>query len=170
LGALTAPAGAFSAASHKTSTLRSPAFASSMIVLAIISSVRSAWRVIAKRAISNAMPMRRTVSGSNLWPLRMVGLGHGARSYHRRERDWSLGHRRLARAAVGDKNTLAQPSSKSVANRTDQVTRAAHVALPECPAYCQPPPSQSTGNLQGFICHATYRGPMPAQRQTVLEG
>src|SRR5262249_45259967 len=34
LGALTAPAGAFSAASPKTSTSRSPAFASSMIFLA----------------------------------------------------------------------------------------------------------------------------------------
>jgi len=44
LGALIALAGTFSAASHKTSTLRSPAFASSMIFWAIISSVRSAGR------------------------------------------------------------------------------------------------------------------------------
>src|SRR5262249_60795342 len=42
LGALTAPVGTFSAASHRPSTLRSPAFASSMIFFAILSSVRSA--------------------------------------------------------------------------------------------------------------------------------
>src|SRR5215471_10500123 len=45
LGALTAPGSAFSAASPKTSTSRSPTFASSMILLTIISSVRSAGRL-----------------------------------------------------------------------------------------------------------------------------
>ncbi len=46
----------FSAASHKTSTLRSPDFASSMILAAIASSVRWARRGArrAARAISNA--------------------------------------------------------------------------------------------------------------------
>src|SRR5215471_17223158 len=75
LGTLTAPAGAFSAASHKTSTLRSPAFASPMILLAIISSVRSAGRLTAARAVSNAMPMRRAVSGSKFWPLKKGLMG-----------------------------------------------------------------------------------------------
>jgi len=75
LGALTAPAGTFSAASHKASTLRSPAFASSMIVLAIISSLRSPERLMAARAVSNAMPMRRAVSGSKVWPLKKGLMG-----------------------------------------------------------------------------------------------
>jgi len=61
LGALTAPASAFSAASPKTSTSRSPAFASSMILLTIISSVRSAGRLTAARAVSKATPMRPAV-------------------------------------------------------------------------------------------------------------
>src|SRR5262249_42856974 len=73
LGAMIAPVGTFSAASQKTSTLRSPAFASSMIFLAIISSVRSPGRLTAARADSKATPMRRTVSGSKFWPL-MKGL------------------------------------------------------------------------------------------------
>jgi len=68
LGALTAPAGTFSAASDKTSTLRSPAFASSMILLAMISSLRSRGHLMAARAISNATPRRRTVSGSKVCP------------------------------------------------------------------------------------------------------
>jgi hypothetical protein len=58
LGALTAPAGTFSAASDKTSTLRSPAFASSMMLLAMISSLRSRGHLMAARAISNATPSR----------------------------------------------------------------------------------------------------------------
>src|SRR5947209_10296802 len=58
LGAVSAGAGTLSAAEHKTSALRSPAIASSMIVLAIISSVRSPRRLTAARAISNAMPTR----------------------------------------------------------------------------------------------------------------
>src|SRR5262249_39622110 len=70
LGELIAPAGTFSAASHKTSTLRSPAFASSMIVLAIISSLRPPGRLMAARAVSNAMPTRRAVSGSKVGPFR----------------------------------------------------------------------------------------------------
>ena len=80
LGALTAPARAFSAASHKTSTLRSPAFASSMIVLAMISSLRSRGHLIAARAISNAMPRRRAVSGSKVWPLKKGLMGTRAPS------------------------------------------------------------------------------------------
>ena len=58
------------AASHRRPGWRSPAFASSMIFLAtasrvgLIPSVRSRTT----RAISKAMPMRRTVSASNLWP------------------------------------------------------------------------------------------------------
>jgi hypothetical protein len=80
LGALTAPAGAFSAASHKTSTLRSPAFASSMIVLAMTSSLRSRRHLIAARAISNATPRRRTVSGSKVWPLKKDLMGTRAPS------------------------------------------------------------------------------------------
>src|SRR6266700_3691011 len=74
--ALTAPAGGFSAASHKTSTLRSPAVASSMIVLAMISSLRSRGRLIAARAVSNAMPRRRMVSGSKVWPFKKGLMGH----------------------------------------------------------------------------------------------
>ena len=60
-------AGKFSAALLKTSTSRSPAFASSMIFLAITSSVRSAGRLIAARTVSNAMPISRVVSGSKFW-------------------------------------------------------------------------------------------------------
>jgi len=78
LGALTAPAGTFSAASHKTSTLRSPAFASPMIVLAIISSVRSPGRLIAARAVSKATPTRRVVSRSKVWPLKKGLMATGA--------------------------------------------------------------------------------------------
>jgi len=77
---LTAPVGAFSAASHKTSTSRSPAFASSMIVLAIISSLRSARRLMAARAVSNAMPTRRAVSGSKVWPFKKGLMGTRAHS------------------------------------------------------------------------------------------
>src|SRR4029077_13724032 len=51
LGALTSPAGTFSAASHKTSTSRSPAFASSMIVLAMISSSGRSRTNVAKAAL-----------------------------------------------------------------------------------------------------------------------
>src|SRR5215468_3249622 len=36
----------------------------------IISSVRSVGRLTAARAVSNAMPMRRAVSGSKFWPLK----------------------------------------------------------------------------------------------------
>jgi hypothetical protein len=75
LGALTAPVGTFSAASHRRSTLRSPAFASSMIVLAIISSVRSPGRLTAARAVSKATPMRRVASGSKVWPLKKSLMG-----------------------------------------------------------------------------------------------
>ncbi len=78
--ALTAPAGGFSAASHKTSTLRSPAVASSMIVLAMISSLRSRGRLIAARAVSNAMPRRRMVSGSKVWPFKKGLMGTRASS------------------------------------------------------------------------------------------
>jgi hypothetical protein len=60
--------GTFSAASDNTSTLRSPAFASSMILLAIISSLRSRGHLMAARAISNATPRRRVVSRSKVWP------------------------------------------------------------------------------------------------------
>jgi len=49
-GTLTAPAGTFSAASHRPSTLRSPAFASSMIFLAIISSVSEIGGAVDSRA------------------------------------------------------------------------------------------------------------------------
>ena len=80
MGALTAPAGGFSAASHKTSTLRSPAFASSMIVLAMISSLRSPGRLIAARAVSNAMPRRRMISGSKVWPFKKGLMGTRASS------------------------------------------------------------------------------------------
>src|SRR5262245_9887992 len=74
LGALT-NAGAFSAAPPKTSTSRSPAFASSMIFLAIISSVRSPGRLTAARADSKATPMRRVVSGSKFWPCKKGVMG-----------------------------------------------------------------------------------------------
>ena len=73
LGALTPGPGTFSAVSHKTSILRSPAVASLMIVL--ISSVASRGRFTAARAISNAMPMRRMVSGSKRWPSRNGRMG-----------------------------------------------------------------------------------------------
>src|SRR5262249_16803553 len=76
LGALTAPVGTFSAASHRPSTLRSPAFASSIILLGIISAVRSARRLTAARAVSKATPMRRVVSGSKVWPLKIRSNGH----------------------------------------------------------------------------------------------
>src|SRR5262249_46587225 len=75
LGTLIAPAGTFSAASHKTSTLRSPAFASSISVLAIISSLRSARRFMAAPASSNATPRRRVVSGSKVWPCKKDLMG-----------------------------------------------------------------------------------------------
>ena len=74
---LTAPVGTFSAASPKTSTSRSPAFASSMIFLAIISSVMSPGRLTAARADSKATPMRRVVSGSKVWPLKKGLMGTG---------------------------------------------------------------------------------------------
>src|SRR5262249_22589398 len=45
-----------SAASHKTSTLRSPAFGSSMIVRAIISSLRSPGRLMAARPFRMRCP------------------------------------------------------------------------------------------------------------------
>src|SRR5262245_3446790 len=75
LGALTAPAGTFSAASDKTSRLCSPAFASSMILLAMISSLRSRGHLMAARAISNATPRTRTVSGSKVWPCKKGLMG-----------------------------------------------------------------------------------------------
>src|SRR5215813_9264704 len=75
MGALIPHAGKFSAAVLKTSTSRSPAFASSMIFLAIISSVRSPGRLMAARAVSNAMPTRRAVSGSKVWPFRKGLMG-----------------------------------------------------------------------------------------------
>src|SRR5262249_39667421 len=78
LGALTAPVGTFSTASHRPSTLRSPAFASSMIFLAIISSVRSAGRLTAARAVSKATPMRRVLSGSKVSPLKKGLIATGA--------------------------------------------------------------------------------------------
>jgi hypothetical protein len=80
LGPLSATVGTLSAASHKTSTLRSPAFASSMIVLAIISSVRSAGRLMPARAVSNAMPARRAVSGSKVSPFKKGLIGTRASS------------------------------------------------------------------------------------------
>jgi hypothetical protein len=75
LGALTDPAGTFSAASDKTSALRSPAFASSMILPAMISSLRSRGHLMAARATSNATPRRRTVSGSKVWPVKNGLMG-----------------------------------------------------------------------------------------------
>jgi hypothetical protein len=62
--------------SHNRSGSRSPALASSMILLAITwlaRSPRSASRS-AISAISNARPMTRIVSGSNLWPSRWAEL------------------------------------------------------------------------------------------------
>ena len=49
-----------------------PVLASSMILAASASSVRSARCGVRRpaRAISNAMPMRRMVSGSKRWPCR----------------------------------------------------------------------------------------------------
>src|SRR5262245_23091096 len=54
-------------ASHKRSGLSSPVFASSIIRLAIRSLIRLPWSPScrAARAMSNAMPMTRLVSGSN---------------------------------------------------------------------------------------------------------
>src|SRR5262249_29841077 len=57
LGALIAPVGTFSAASHRPSTSRSPAVASSMIFLAIISSVRSPWTLTAAQADPQVPPI-----------------------------------------------------------------------------------------------------------------
>jgi hypothetical protein len=59
----------FTTASHKTSGLSSPAFASSIILLAISSSFAISPRSASprgRRVISNARPMMRLVSGSNL--------------------------------------------------------------------------------------------------------
>jgi hypothetical protein len=101
--ALTSAADAFSAASHKTSTLRSPAFASAMIFAAIISSVRQTRSDARRpaRAISNARPMRRVVSESKLWPFRKGRMAMArSPSVTGRERDWSLGHRRLAQSPL----------------------------------------------------------------------
>jgi hypothetical protein len=106
LGALTALGGAFSAASHKTSTLRSPAFASSMIVLAIISSLRSPRRLMAARAVSNAMPTRRAVSGSKVWPFKK-GL-MGTRASPSRQAEPKLTNFTLS--AVKPKRQLNRPS------------------------------------------------------------
>ena len=78
LGALTAPVGTFSAASHRPSTLRSPAFASSMIVPAIIASLRPAGRLTAARAVSKATPTRRVVSGSKVSPFKKSLMATGA--------------------------------------------------------------------------------------------
>jgi hypothetical protein len=49
-----------------------------MIFLAIISSVRSAGRLTAARAVSKATPMRRVVSGSKVWPLKKGLMATGA--------------------------------------------------------------------------------------------
>jgi len=106
LGALTAPVGAFSAASHKTSTLRSPAFASSMIFLAIISSVRSAGRLTAARAVSKATPTRRVVSGSKFWPFKkglMVTRASPSRQAEPKLANFTL-------SAVKPKSELNRPS------------------------------------------------------------
>ena len=102
---MTAPAGTFSAASHKTSTLRSPAFASSMIVLAIISSVRSPGRLTAARAIWNATPSRRMVSGSKVWPCKKGLMGTGPAS---KEAESKPAHFTLS--AVKPKSELKRPS------------------------------------------------------------
>ena len=65
------------ARSHSRSGSRSPAFAKPMMALAIASRGGSTtpqlWR--AWMAISNAMPMRRMVSGSNLSPSRYCLIG-----------------------------------------------------------------------------------------------
>jgi len=70
--------GTFSAASHRRSTLRSPAFASSMIVPAIIASLRPAGRLTAARAVSKATPTRRVVSGSKVSPFKKGLMATGA--------------------------------------------------------------------------------------------
>ena len=64
---------ACNAASQRRSGSFSPAFASSIIFWATASRVGltgPSVRSSATRAISKAMPMRRVVSGSNLWPSR----------------------------------------------------------------------------------------------------
>jgi hypothetical protein len=61
LGALTAPEGTFSAASDKTSRLRSPAFASLMILLAMISSLTAATQLtnLSKQPRNTAMSVKK---------------------------------------------------------------------------------------------------------------
>src|SRR5215469_4748301 len=73
-GTLTTGGKSFKAPSHKRSGSRSPAFVSSMIFRATASrsgSASSEGRSVAS-AISNATPIRRTVSGSKLWSSKYV--------------------------------------------------------------------------------------------------
>src|SRR5262249_12442070 len=67
-----------------------------MILRASISSAPRSPRSASRRAargISNATPLTRLVSASNLWPSRNGVMGKRSRS--RREREQSLSHRRL---------------------------------------------------------------------------
>ena len=68
---------ASTAASHSRSGLRSPALARPMMAVARASRggsskprLRKAWQ-----AVSKAIPIRRVVSGSNLWPPRYCLIG-----------------------------------------------------------------------------------------------
>jgi hypothetical protein len=83
LGALTAGRKCFKAPSHRRSGSRSPAFASSMIFRATASRIGSAWSGVARSdpsAISKAMPIKRTVSPSKLWPSKnaLIGIRRGS--------------------------------------------------------------------------------------------
>ena len=72
---------AFKAPSQSRSGLRSPAFASSMIFCAAAVRRGSSSRLCrsATRVISYAMPKRRTVSSSNLWPCKYCLIDMGER-------------------------------------------------------------------------------------------
>ena len=67
----------FNACSHKTSGLRSPAFASSMILSAMACLTKSSEPSVrrAMQTISNATPKTRRVSGSHRLPFRKGLIG-----------------------------------------------------------------------------------------------
>jgi hypothetical protein len=92
LGGLTADRKSFKAPSHRRSGSRSPAFASSTIFRPIASRIGLACSGVARSdpsAISKAMPIKRTVSPSKLWPSKKVLIGIRCGSRPAPKRDWA---------------------------------------------------------------------------------
>jgi hypothetical protein len=112
----------FNTCSHKMSGLRSPFLASAMSFVAIACLTQSSQSPVRRpmQIASNATPKMRVPSKSNRSPSRNGVIGVALLPGNRRERDRSLSHRCLGRAAAGGCSASHDRAQGCVGKRTDR--------------------------------------------------